>query len=137
MCPNYCIKLHIKALFEKVNRQLAVVCARIQSNKLSLNIAVTNHLTASPNLLAVLMNTGIDGQNIMEVNGTTFLQLSSIVHLGGLTGDVQNDISNTISKDVSVTNKVLKIFDRIISMHRYNTLLLCYIMYCIYMWGSD
>ena len=127
----------MKAMFEKVNRQLADVCARIQSNKLSLNIDVTNHLTASPNLLAVLMNTVIDGQNIMKVNGTTFLQLSSIVHLSGLTGDMQNNISNTLSKDVSVTNKVLKIFDRIISIHRYNTLLLCYIMYCIYMWGSD
>ena len=124
-------------MFEKVNRQLADVCARIQSNKLSLNIDVTNHLTASPNLLAVLMNTVIDGQNIMKVNGTTFLQLSSIVHFSGLTGDMQNNISNTLSKDVSVTNKVLKIFDRIISMHRYNTLLFCYIMYCIYMWGSD
>ena len=64
---------------------------------------MTHHLTVSPNFLAAIKNTVIDGLSMMDANGTKFLQLSSIVLL---TGDMQNNISNMISKDISVKNKV-------------------------------
>ena len=131
----FCTSQNVNSLIEEVNRELVNVYAWVQSNKLSLNIDKTNYMLFSlkcackPSKIIV-----IDGQSIMEVNETKFLgviidnRLKWSSHLG--------HISNKISKGIGIITKVWKVFDASTLMSLYNSLILPYIMYCVYVWGS-
>ena len=131
----FCNGPNLNDLIEETNEELKLVYTWVKVNKLLLNIEKTNFMLFMPKKFPCLkVYVVVDNHPIKEVHHTKFLgviidnKLKWKEHIGC--------ISQKIAKGIGVIIKARKVFDKVTLLSLYNSLILPYLSYCIYIWGN-
>ena len=131
----FCTNDKLDILVIEINVELVKVLTWVRVNKLSLNIEKTNFMLFTPKGFSRDMDyISIDGHRIKEVRQTKFL---GVVLDNKLNWHAHCDyICSKMSKGIGIIIKARKGFNEATLLSLYNSLILPYVSFCIYVWGG-